>query len=447
MQNQTNLIQCGHSVVATTRELIESTEFKNQHRRNERSFVRKRCLTFSVVIIYLLQKTLRSLQLHLNDFAEQLGVERWVSKGGWTQGRAKLRHTAFIALNERAVLQVVYGQRTDFQVRRWHELRLVAIDSSLLRLPQEVALGEEFGWVQCRNQSGPTIRYAQARLSVAYDVLNRIGLETKLVSSTLGERRLAAEHFSNLGPGDLVVTDRGYAGYEEFARQIQLRLALVCRCERNTFKELAQLFEADQAGVSVQVKLRPSHSKLKVIRAAGLPEEITIRLITLRLTDGQLEVLATSLLDEQAYPTKSFGYVYQQRWGVETYFNVLKGRLDLENFTGRTVEAIRQEVHATVFLSNLETVITRPAQARLKQTAATRKHPAQVNHAVAFHSIKSHALDLLTSRKPIDEVLQRLEKKFLLDPVSVRKGRSTPRQKPSGWRSYNHRRCSRKVVF
>ena len=70
------------------------------------------------MIIYLLQKTLRSLQLHLNDFAEQLGVERWVSKGGWPQGRAKLRHTTFIDLNERAVLQVVYGQRTDFQVRR-----------------------------------------------------------------------------------------------------------------------------------------------------------------------------------------------------------------------------------------------------------------------------------------------------------------------------------------
>lgn len=447
MQNENSLSVCGNSVVATTRELIDCQSFQNQHRLNERCFVRKRRLTFSCVIIFIIQKTIRSLQLHLNDFAQQLGLEHWVSKGAWTQGRAKLRHTAFIELNQRAVVEIVYGGQTDFEVRRWQGWRVVAIDSSLLRLPQESAMGEEFGWVNCRNQSGQTGRYPQSRLSAAYDVLNRIALEIRLVNWRIGERRCAMEHLAALREGDLTLTDRGYASYEWFAQQIQAGQPFVCRCERNTFEAVQQLFAANQSGRSLGVKLRPSHSRAKVIKAAGLPEQITIRLVSLRLSSGELEVLATSLLDEAGYPTESFLELYHQRWGVESFFGVLKGRLSLENFSGRTVEAIRQEVHATVFLSNLETVITRPAQQRLKQKDSERTFPAQVNHAVAFHAIKSQVIDLLMSRKPIAEVLQNLEAKFLQDPVSVRKGRKPPRKKPCGWVSYRFQRYAKKAVF
>src|SRR5882672_363290 len=166
MQSEHPLMVCGHSVVVTTRELIESKSFHNQHRLNERCFMRKRRLSFSSVLIFILQQTIRSLQLHLNDFAQQMGMDRWVSKGAWTQGRAKLRHTAFMELNQRAVVENVYGGKTDFEVRRWQGLRVLAIDSSLLRLPQEPEMGKEFGTVECRNQSGPTGGYAQGRFSV-----------------------------------------------------------------------------------------------------------------------------------------------------------------------------------------------------------------------------------------------------------------------------------------
>src|SRR2546430_1838122 len=145
MQSKHSLVVCGNSVVATTREVIDSKSFQDQHRLNERCFVRKRRLSFSCVLIFIVQKTIRSLQLHLNDFAQQLGVEHWVSKGAWTQGRAKLRHTAFIELNERAVLEVVYGGQTDFEVRRWHRWRGVGIVCSLLCIASGPCIGHEFG--------------------------------------------------------------------------------------------------------------------------------------------------------------------------------------------------------------------------------------------------------------------------------------------------------------
>jgi Transposase DDE domain. len=447
MQSETSRSVCGNSVVAMTRELIECNAFQNQHRLDERCFVRKRCLTFPIVAVFLLQQTIRALQLHLHDFARHLGVSKWVSKGAWTQARAKMRHTAFIELNQRAVVEVVYGGKTDFEVRRWQGWRVIGIDSTLIRLPSETAVGQEFGWVECRNQRGWVGRYAQARLSVAYDVLNRIGLEGRLVAWKRGERRMGSEHLQGLQERDLTITDQGYAGYQWFAWHIEAGRQFVCRCERNTFREVRRLFEANQANVSIQVKLSPPHCQAKAIQAAGLPQELTLRLVTLRLPGGELEVLATSLLDQATYSTQSFAELYQQRWGIETFFGILKGRLSLENFSGRTVEAIRQEVHATVFLSNLETVITRPAQQRLKEGDPQRKFPAQVNHAVAFHAIKSQLLDLLTSRRPVEDIMRELELKFLDDPVSVRKGRNPPRKKKSAWLSYNFQRYSRKTVY
>ena len=80
------------------------------------------------------------------------------------------------------------------------------------------------------------------------------------------------------------------------------------------------------------------------VRAAGLPEVIALRFVTVRLKTGELEVLASNLLDEVLYPTECFGELYHCRWGVETYYGLLKGRLDLGHFTGLSPEAVRQDV-------------------------------------------------------------------------------------------------------
>ena len=42
----------------------------------------------------------------------------------------------------------------------------------------------------------------------------------------------------------------------------------------------------------------------------------------------------THLLDEAVYPTECFGELYHGRWGIQTFYGLLKGRLDLGNFTG-----------------------------------------------------------------------------------------------------------------
>ena len=167
----------------------------------------------------------------------------------------------------------------------------------------------------------------------------------------------------------------------------------------------------------------------------------------MRLDTGEPEVLATNLLDEQLYPTEGFASLYHYRWGIETFYHVLKSRLDLGNFTGLSVEAIRQDVHATVWVSNLESILIAPANQRLQEQSVTLKHPQQVNHAVSFHAIKARIIALLASQKPVPEVIQELQELFLANPTSKRPERKVPRRKPSAWRSYYYQRHVKKTVF
>jgi hypothetical protein len=179
----------------------------------------------------------------------------------------------------------------------------------------------------------------------------------------------------------------------------------------------------------------------------GLPSELIVRFVSVRLPTGELEVLATSLLDETLYPTQEFPGLSHGRWNHETYHQMLKGRLDLENWSGQTVAAVRQDVQAAVLLSNLESLLSQEAQEELSAQDATRQYPAQVNRAVSYHALKEPMLDLLCSQRPIKKVLEDIQRGMQSSPVSVRLDRSPPRRPQSFHRSYHYQRNLRKTVF
>ena len=448
MQEHHNGRAFGEQIILTIRRVLGSTNFCDRHKRRPQDFTRERHFCFTRTAVFLLQKTVRSVQLHLHEFFDRLDESlEPVTASAWSQARLKLRHGAFIELNQQAILEPVYAVGSAFDVQRWRGHRLIGIDSSLIHLPNTEAMGQEFGWVPCQNQAGQCGRYAQGRLSVLTDVLNRLALQTLLVGWETGERALAVEHLSALEPQDIALLDRGFASYELFARFMARQSYFVCRCAKNGFAEVNRLFAENRADQSVMVELRPPNGTVGAIRAAGLPERIVVRLVTLRLSTGELEVLATNLLDEMVYETAALGELYHHRWKIETYYGLLKGRLDLENFTGRSPEAVRQDVYATIFLSNLESVLTRPTQRQMTYASPPPQHACQVNRAVSFHALKSHIIELLLSQEPPQQVIQKLEGLFAGAPVTIRPNRKVTRKKTSAWRSYWFQRHVRKSVF
>ena len=134
-------------------------QFTQRHRVRPEDFTRERQLTFPVVMLFVLQKTVKSIQRHLHELLNELageGVFEPVTAGAWTHARAKLRHTAFIELNQTTVLPSAYGVESEPKLRRWRGHRLLGVDSSLLRLPRSPEMFETFGAVEVRNHLGAT---------------------------------------------------------------------------------------------------------------------------------------------------------------------------------------------------------------------------------------------------------------------------------------------------
>ena len=426
-------------------------QFSRRHRVRPEDFTRERQLTFPVVMLFVLQKTVKSIQRHLHEFFNELAGDQLfepVTAGAFTHARAKLKHTAFIELNQTTVLPTVYGPESEPRLRRWRGHRLLGVDSSLLRLPDQSEMLEVFGAVEVRNHLGATgTTYAQGRMSVLYDLLNRIGLDGRLESSRMGEVELAIQQLRQARPGDVLVNDRGFTGYAYLAWHHRLGLDYIARCSTGSFAAAQDLFRMNRAARSKTVRLLAPADQRAELRALGLPWELTVRFVSVRLPTGQLEVLATSLLDEQQYPTEEFLNVYHYRWNHETFYGVMKGRLDLENFSGQTVEAVRQDFFATLLLCNLETVLTQAAGQALAEQSQHNQHGKQVNHGVSYHALKDQLLDLLYSELPVERVVEKLLLMFAGTPVLVRPERKPPRRKLSMFRSYHFQRRIRKIVF
>jgi hypothetical protein len=453
MGMQTTIHEIPHyliTLVEALRAKLRDPDFLARHRVRPQDFTRQCQLTFPRLMLFVLQQTVKSIQRHLHEFLDTLAQGQLfepLTSGAVTHARAKLKESAFSELNRDCVLPALYG--SEHPVRRWRGHRLVGVDSSLVRLPNSPELGQVFGWQAVANQHGTTdTRYPEARLSVVYDVLNRAGWDTRLEPSAVGEVALASQQLQALQPGDIELNDRGFTGYLYLARVGQRQAHFIARCSTASFLAAQELFRLNRANHSKIVWLFAPPDQKAECRRLGLPLQLRVRLVSLRLPTGELEVLATSLLKEEQYPTEEFLTVYHWRWGHETFYLMLKGRLELENFSGRTEEAVRQDVQAAVLLANLESVLSQPAQAALSEPSPTATQLRQVNRSNSYHALKNQVLDLLYRDLPAPTVIYKLLRLFKGSPVAVRPHRKVPpRRKPSFNRSYHFQRRVKKTVF
>jgi hypothetical protein len=420
--------------------------FQGRHKIKPKYFTRERVLTFPVVMVILFQKSVKSLQLMLNEFLSKLSdglVVLTVTASAFTQARSKLAHTAFIELNTRGIVEPYYK---DHDYKKYKGFRLLAIDSSKLRLPDDPAIKKEFGTLIIKSQSDSvTGEYSGAMASVLYDVLNHIAIDSILASALDCEINLALQHLEKTSENDLILNDRGYASYTYVATHVKRGKYLVCRCSKSSFTEVNRMFSSNVESRVITIQC-PEYKRKKVIEL-GLPLKIRVRLVKVILDTGEIEILLTTILDEKILPTSDFKELYHLRWGVETFYGTIKGRTVLENFTGKTPEAVKQDFFSTIFISNLESVITEEANAQLAEKSKDNKYKQQVNKAVSFNAIKNYAIALLLAKDSNDMILEKLTKLFLQNPVLQKTERNVPRKKKRLPALLNYHKRIKKLCF
>ena len=411
----------------------KKVEFINKHKIGSNSFTRKRKLGFDKIMTMIMKKSSKSLQNSLNDMQLDLGDDYSITNSAYTQARAKLNYTAFEEYANMAAEQFY----KDGEYETYKNLRLLAVDGSVITLPNSDDIKNEFNPMKVRCQIKEYAKdVAQARVSCLFDVLNNIAIDSSITNKNksedndlvaLDERTLAINHFEYCNAKDLVIMDRGYPSYELFAAAYK-KTNILCRIRRNIFSKAKFLFapHSEQKDVILEINA-PKYLKDE-LRAKNIPTKMKIRFVQVILDNGEVEVLATNVLDNNILKTSDFKELYSKRWGIETYYDLLKNRLYLENFTGLTALAVKQDFYATIFLTNYESALTYDTNEELKEKTKDNKYIQKVNKAVSFNAIKYKAFDLFYSNGPHEEVLQQLEKLFLTNTIVIRPNRkSKPR--------------------
>lgn len=403
-------------------------------------FTRSRKLPIRTLILLVL-KFKSSIQRELDRFYKEVTQSdfniRAVTKGAFTQARAKLNPWAFKRLNEVAVNSFYDG--AEYYV--WHNMRLLAVDGTRLVLPNHPTVTEEFGV----HQFGPKANSPRslAMGSLLYDALNLITLDSQIAPYASSERDLLMQHLEQVKPGDLLLLDRGYPCFWLLFLMKAKGIEFCVRLKEDWWLKVKDFTESLEKERIVTFTLpKKDRAKLKDFPHI-LDTEITCRLIKVELENGEKEVLCTSLTDTNTYAHEEFEQLYHYRWNEEEAYKLLKSRIELENFSGKTAKAVKQDFHAKVFLMTLCAAYAHPIEEKvIKEYKAdqNRKYDQKINRTNALAT----TMDMLVPtfiHKEYRAALQAFDQLVEKTREIIRPGRSNPRKKkPKKPYSMNYKR-------
>jgi hypothetical protein len=355
--------------------------------------------------------------------------EQYVTQSAFSQARLKIKPGAFIELSHDSVNHFY----SCYQVKKWHGFRLVVIDGSEVMLPKNKETIKEYGEYQTNFMNKTVVL---ARISKAYDVLNNISIDARLVNRKIGEHTLANEHLKHFGKGDLVLYDRGYPSYDLFKNTLASESHFCARVAISNWAIARKLVETGEKEIIVEIN--PGHEIVKRYKKEGIDyEPIKCRFICIELSKGEKEVLITSLIDKERYPYELFKELYHLRWYVEEAYKKDKHRLQLENFSGDTLIAIQQDFYAKILLGNITSILSTNLDHEIKigRKRKNIRYRYQINTTCALAKVKEILAYLFTWANII-YLLEKLILMFLSNIEPIRPNRSFIRYKDKRKRYY-----------
>jgi len=397
-------------------------------------------LTFSnLITIIIIFKS--SIQRELDSFFKALSKSdfkiREVTKGALSQARAKLNPWAFIRLNEIAV-NTFYKEAEFYQ---WYGMRTLAVDGTRLVLPNHPTVIEEFG----QHGFGPKAESNRslAIASMLYDVLNQVTIDAQIAPYASSEGDLLVKHLAKVEEGDLLLLDRGYPCFWLLFFLKARKIDFCVRLQDNWWIKVKDFTESADKERLVTFNLPKKDRKKLADYPHMLDTEIVCRLVKVELPNGEKEVLCTSLIDMEKYLHEEFETLYHYRWNEEEAYKLLKNRIELENFSGKTANAVKQDFHAKVFLMTLCATYAHPIEEKvIKEYKAdqNRKHDQKINRTNAISMTQDIMIAVLI-RKQFALALSAFDSIVESTREIIRPGRKITRnKKPKKLYSMNYKR-------
>ena len=394
---------------------------------NEKDFTRKRKQPFGSVLLFMFNLLRKSLIVEIDNFMQYLNsktdsesIQNFTSSA-FVQKRKKIKPEVFKYLSQ-VIIENTYSDTND-GIKLFNGFRILAVDGSRITLPFTEELKKAYG--ESKNNTNTVV--VQGRTSVLYDVLNHIALDAVLENQKIGERELALKHSYQWKKDDLIIYDRGYPSYDFKYEHIEGGVDYLIRANSTQSKAVKSFITS--AKKSIVIEMFPQERHCFEGKKYNKNSGISVRLVRVDLPGGDIEILMTSLLDSQKYPTKMFKELYFLRWGIETFYDELKNKLKVEHFTGYSKVSILQDFFCAIFISNLQSTIVNDLEEELDLQNQNKTYDYKINTNLSYGFLKNRILELLFKEAPLEQILNELESLFLKNTIPIRNNRSNKREK------------------
>ena len=236
----------------------------------------------------------------------------------------------------------------------WKGFRLLALDGTLIDLPNWKRLREHYG----SSHKGKGREKTQARMVMLQMPLLRLPYAYRVAPLSQGESTLALELLKQVYKNDLLLIDRGFFSYGLLARIHQQGAYFGIRLKKGIpLKRVRSLGQKDQL-----VRWRPSKVRQK---GKGLPAQLQLRLIRYQVRGYRASAILTNANDPKRITREDWVRVatqsaagrtlepglYHRRWEIETTFYELKVTQGMEgSLRSRTPNSLEYEIAAHVLL-------------------------------------------------------------------------------------------------
>jgi hypothetical protein len=260
-----------------------------------------------------------------------------------SEAKAKLKWEGFEYLFRNSTVKPL----VELNRKTWKDYFVYAIDGSRIALPMDKKLLNYYGAVG-RGAKSPT-----AQASIVYDVINDIVVDAAITPVKTGEKTIAYDHLDvletiNEDQKKLVLFDRGYPSWKLMDTLESKGLSYVMRVQRGFNVSVDAQTKADGM---VQINTTKAHHQVRVLK--------------IKLDGGVTETLLTNIHDE-TLSVDDFKKLYFMRWPIETKYNTIKQKLELENFTSRTVDGIKIDFFAMMLITNLMASVEHDVKAEIE---------------------------------------------------------------------------------
>lgn len=383
-------------------------------------------LTFKSIILFSFNFVKKSIQIELDDFFDLMNQsDSRVTKQAFSEARQKISPNAFIKLAD-AVADWFYD---DDSFKTFKGYRLSAIDGSIFELNNSERLRDAYGYAE----GGVSVKLARAMASSIYDIENDIIMTSIITRYDAAERDIAIQLIESLKmkglKNDLILFDRGYPSKKFISYLYNSGVDFLIRAPKSTLKVAMEAKAPDQI---VELKVDGNVIPLRVLRFT--------------LDSGIEEILITSLLDP-GLDIQDFKELYFKRWGIETKYNELKNKLQIQNFTGDTVISVEQDFYASVYLANMVALVKQESNETITQEDEGKqlKHEYKANTNIVIGKLKNKMVQMLLEDRPERRqvIFHQIIKDISRNKIAIRPGRSYTRKMglKANRNALNQKRC------